>query len=232
MVFCFLLIIQPHLTNTIISKSREGDYMAHDQVYVRMKKKLNLSTLQTLQLKDIAYLSTTSPLKRELENMNIYKVTESDHNYIVIDSFIIIRHLNDRFPELEFNIIGPSEVIIHVEKKKRKKSILLVSFVWLILFIGTAMTIMNFHYDVSMQEVQQKLHYLLTGEQNEFPLWIQIPYSFGLGAGMLLFFNHWFKKRFNEEPSPLEIELYKYQQDIHQYISDTENDLNDQNIHH
>src|SRR5690625_6783496 len=87
------------------------------------------------------------------------------------------------------------------------------------------MTIMNFHYDVSMQEVQQKLHYLFTGEQNEFPLWIQIPYSFGLGIGMLLFFNHWFKKRFNEEPSPLEVELFNYQQDLDNYVNHYENKL-------
>jgi len=199
--------------------------MPLNQVYLRMKKKRHLSTLQTVRLKDIAYLTTSSPLKKELENMNIYKITERDHNYIVIDSFIIIRHLNQQFPELTFNVIGPNEVIIQVEKKQHKKSILLACFVWLLLFIGTAMTIMNFHYDVSMQEVQQRLHYLLTGENNAFPLWIQVPYSFGLGAGMLLFFNHWFKKRFNEEPSPLEIELYKYQQSIHDYVRESENEL-------
>lgn len=89
------------------------------------------------------------------------------------------------------------------------------------------MTIMNFHYDVSMQEVQQKIHYLLTGKHSKYPLWIQIPYSFGLGVGMLLFFNHWFKKRFNEEPSPLEIELFNYQQDLNQYVMHYENKLDD-----
>lgn len=206
--------------------------MTHNLVYIRMKKNYNLIKYQVLKLKDIAYITTSFHLKDELENMAIYNVTKSDYNYIVIDSFIIIRHLNEQFPELEFSVIGPSEVTIHVETKKQQKPLFLAIFVWLLLFIGTAMTIMNFHYDVSMQEVQQKLHYILTGEQNEFPLWIQIPYSLGLGVGMLLFFNHWFKKRFNEEPSPLEIELYNYQQDIRQYINDTENDLNDQNEHH
>src|SRR5699024_4221207 len=87
--------------------------------------------------------------------------------------------------------------------------------------------IMNFHYDVSMQEVQQKLHFLITGEKTEFPLWIQIPYSIGLGVGMLLFFNHWFNKRFNEEPSSLEIEIYNYQQNLDQYLGHYENKVND-----
>lgn len=41
------------------------------------------------------------------------------------------------------------------------------------------------------------------------------------------FFNHWFKKRFNEEPSPLEVEIFNYQQDLQQYINTMENELND-----
>src|SRR5699024_7262114 len=111
-------------------------------------------------------------------------------------------------------------------ENKQATPVLFVSFVWLLLFVGAAMTIMNFHYDVSMQEVQQKLHYLFTGKQNEFPLWIQIPHPFGLGICMLLFFNHCFKKRFNEETRPLEVELFNYQQDLYNYINHYENQLN------
>src|SRR5690625_6427114 len=76
------------------------------------------------------------------------------------------------------------------------------------------MTIININNDFSMQEVQQKIYYLFTRKKNKYPLLIQIPYSIGLGAGMLLFFNHWFKKKFTKEPSPLEIELHNYQKNI------------------
>lgn len=40
------------------------------------------------------------------------------------------------------------------------------------------------------------------------------------------FFNHWFNKRFNEEPSPLEVEIFNYQQDLDNYLSHKENSLN------
>ena len=40
---------------------------------------------------------------------------------------------------------------------------------------------------------------------------------------MILFFNHVFKKRFNEEPSPLEVEMFNYQQDLDQYVIMNEN---------
>lgn len=196
-------------------------------VYIRFKKSIQVEGLKEIKLKDIALISTKSKKKSALEQTKIYQITKKDHNIIIIDSFFVIDYLNKVNEDLEFQSIGPIQTIIRVEQSKQKPPILIVAGVWLILFIGTAMTIMNFHYDVSMQEVQQKLHYLLTGKENKFPLWIQIPYSLGLGVGMLLFLNHWFKKKINEEPSPLEVELFNYQQDLDKYITHYENQLND-----
>lgn len=202
-----------------------------DIVYVRMKKYVEVSKKEEVRLKDIAMLSVTSKTtdKNRLEHERIYHITDKDSQYVVIDGFLIIKHLNEAYPDLEIQLAGPSQTIIHVTSHSRKIPLLAVAAVWLVLFIGAAMTIMNFHYDVSMQSVQQKLHYLFTGEENNFPLWIQIPYSLGLGLGMLLFFNHWFKKRFNEEPSPLEVEIFKYQQSLDDYVIHHENVLNDAN---
>ena len=35
---------------------------------------------------------------------------------------------------------------------------------------------------------------------------------------MLVFFNHLFRKRFNEEPNPLEVELYMYEENVNAYV--------------
>ncbi|AIF43521.1 stage V sporulation protein AA [Virgibacillus sp. SK37] len=198
-------------------------------VYLRMKKSVELPPkYKEVTLKNIAHISTDSSYKEELDNIIIYHITKKDKNIVVIDSFLIIDYLNQKFPKLEMQVIGPAQCIIRIHERKKTLSFLLVAMVWLVLFIGTAMTIMNFHYDVSMQEVQQKLHFLLTGKESEYPLWIQVPYSIGLGIGMLLFFNHWFSKKFNEEPSPLEIEINNYQQDLDNYLIQNENMLDDE----
>ncbi|RKQ37713.1 stage V sporulation protein AA [Oceanobacillus halophilus] len=197
-------------------------------VYLRMKKNVNLHEMREIYLKDIAYVSTPdSSLKSKLERTPIYRITKKDKNLVVIDSILIIEHLTRLHESVEIQLVGTNQTIIRVmQPKNSKSSILVITCVWILLFIGTSMTIMNFHYDVSMQEVHQKLHYLLTGEKSEFPLWIQIPYSFGLGLGTLLFFNHWFNKRFNEEPSPLEVEIFNYQQDLDNYLNHKENKMN------
>lgn len=198
-------------------------------VYLRMKRNVDVNENKQLHLRDIAHIAAPFEIKENLESKPIYRISDKDLNILVIDVFLIIKELIKEFPELDIQSVGPDQTVIRIEKKKKKANLFIAVLIWLLLFIGTAMTIMNFHYDVSMQEVQQKLHYILTGEENEFPLWIQIPYSLGLGLGTLLFFNHWFNKRFNEEPSPLEIEISNYQTELNQYLVMHENELDERN---
>lgn len=199
-------------------------------IYVRLKRKTTVPNDALIRVSDIAYLSgADQTLIKQLKSVVIYRVTQADQDYAVIDSIQLIDVLYNAFPTIQWELIGFTETVLHIEHKK--KNWLSVKFIiaWLILFVGTAMTIINFHYDVSMLEVHQKLHFLFTGEKVQHPLWLQIPYSIGLGIGMILFLNHWFKKQLNEEPSPLELELFTYEQKIEEYLAHYENNMNDDN---
>ena len=160
---------------------------------------------------------------KQVEELRILTVKKEDKNIIIIDSVQMIEAIRAIDPSIEIQTLGPTQTIIEVIYEKKKVSLLSFAAVWLLLFLGAVMTIMNFHVDVSMGEVHQKLFTIITGKEDKKPLLIQIPYSIGLGLGMILFFNHFFKKRFNEEPSPLEVEMFNYQQDLDQYVIMTEN---------
>ncbi|QHE52587.1 stage V sporulation protein AA [Pontibacillus sp. HMF3514] len=194
-------------------------------VYLRLKNKVEAKLHQTVKLGDIALISAEEETRKKLMNTELYEIKKEDRNIVIIDVFRVINQLSQRYTNLEFQQVGPNQTIITIQKPKKTYSIVFIALIWLLLYIGAAMAIMNFHYDVSMEEVQQRLHYLLTGEEVKHPLWIQVPYSIGLGVGMILFFNHLFKKRINEEPSPLEVEMFKYQQDLDQYVILHENKL-------
>lgn len=197
-------------------------------VYIRMKKRVNVSKYQTLTLEDIAHISSPKENEKILLQLPIYRMTEKDYHIIIIDSFIIIKHLRELYSQLDFQLLGATETMVTVEQKSKSFNLLIVLFVWLLLFVGSAMTIMNFHYDVSMQEVHQRIHFLLTGQHEKFPLFIQVPYSIGLGVGMMLFLNRFFRKKINEEPSPLEVEIHLYQNKVEEYLTYYENELNDE----
>ncbi|WP_285766286.1 stage V sporulation protein AA [Peribacillus sp. SI8-4] len=195
-------------------------------VYIRMRNRVQVNGNQAVRIKDIARIIGPEDEIRMIEDILLLTVKKEDRSIIVVDLAQVIMAIRKVDPGVEVETFGPSQTIIEIILTKKKMSFLTFALVWFLLFIGGAMTIMNFHVDVSMGEVHQKIFTIITGKVEEKPLLIQIPYSFGLGMGMILFFNHFFKKRFNEEPSPLEVEMFNYQQDLDRYVTMNENKEN------
>lgn len=187
-------------------------------VYIRLRNRVQVRENAAVFLKDIALINAPGEMLDSLDNLVVHQVTKEDRNIVIIDGFKVIKMIRAKTGVDDIQLIGPEETIVEVVMKKKKMSVPVFLIVWLLLFTGSAISIMNFHEDVSMQKVHEKLFFLMTGIKDPKPLLIQIPYSIGIGLGMILFFNHLFKKRINEEPSPLEVEMFSYQQSIDQYL--------------
>lgn len=194
-----------------------------DSIYIRMRNRVEVNQKHKITLKDIAQIIAPDTYLPLLQELPIYQVTAEDKNTVVIDVMKIINVVTEKWSRLDIQLIGPTQTIVEVIYRKRNVSIPFFILIWLLLFVGSALAIMNFHEDVSMQAVHQKIYKMVTGKEISKPLLLQIPYSIGLGLGMIIFFNHIFKKRFNEEPSPLEVEIFNYQQDLDQYVIINEN---------
>ncbi len=193
------------------------------QIYIRLRHKLEAKPHQPVFLGDIAQYIVHPDYESKLTQTPVYTITDQDEQLVVLDVMQIIRFIKTHAPELSVESFGPSQAIVEVVRPAKSPTFLLVLFVWVVLFIGSGLAIMNFHEDVSMQAVHQKIYHMLTGKEDPHPLLLQIPYSIGIGAGMIIFFNHVFKKRLNEEPSPLEVEIFNYQQNLDHYIAMNEN---------
>lgn len=187
-------------------------------IYLRMKNRINAAINQTISIGDTAHIIAEPAVRTNIESIKLRNVEKRDNNFIIIDVMTVIAYIQKAYPEADVQTIGPAQTIVEVKTPKKRFPLFGLLFVWLLLFFGSGIAIMNFHEDVSMQSVQQRIYFMITGKKNEYPLLFQIPYSFGLGMGMILFFNHLFKKKFNEEPSPLEVEMFNYQQDLDQYL--------------
>lgn len=195
-------------------------------LFLRLRQRLAVKPQSVITLGDICQIYWDGKREEAIRQIPIYRVVPEDGNLVIIDIMQVIEKLRAALPETDLEITGASQIIVEVQSPKKQPKGHLVALVWLILFIGSGLAIMNFHTDVSMPEVHQRIYYLITGMENKHPLWLQIPYSIGIGLGMILFFNHIFKKKINEEPSPLEVELFLYQQSLDQYYIQHENKEN------
>lgn len=191
--------------------------MERESVYVRLYHRIEANPKQMITVGDIAAIANKES-HSTLTKIPLYSIPSSKQGVVIIDIIQVIKKMYEVSPNLDIQTIGPSETIVMVNQKKPRLNGVYFILVWFLLFIGAGLAIMNFHEDVSMNEVHTRIFRLVTGNEVAKPLLLQIPYSIGLGVGMILFFNHFFKKRLSDEPSPLEVEMFNYQQDLDQYV--------------
>ncbi len=201
------------------------------QIFLRLRYRIKTGNDQLIYLEDIAQITGDEFAVQKLSKMPIYHVSKKDRHIAVLDIMHVVKTIKKTWPDIDIQTVGSAEAIVEIDTGKRQLSPVLFVFVWLLLFVGAALAIMNFHEDVSMRLVHIRLYEMITGKTVEHPYLLQIPYSFGLGFGMILFFNHVFKKRLNEEPSPLEVEMFKYQLDLDHYVALKENKETMKDIH-
>lgn len=193
-------------------------------VYIRPKERLSLRPGEYLTVGQAAEVvavdSGGGDLRRIVVGIPVSDWSPRQGGVRVVQAIDLVAAIKRRLPHVNVHLIGPTETIVDLEDLGvSKPPWIKVTAVWLLLFVGSGLTIMNFHADVSMVRVHQRVYHLITGEYKAHPYILQIPYAFGVGLGMALFFNHLLRRKINEnEPSPLEVEVFQYEQMINQYV--------------
>ena len=68
--------------------------------------------------------------------------------------------------------------------------------------------------------MQENMYYLFFEESKEVPKLLSIPYSIGLGLGIIVFFNHFSKITLTQDPTPIEIEMTTYEKETNASVID------------
>lgn len=193
-----------------------------DDIYLQSKGKVNLDINKPILIGDLINVYTNNfQIKSMIEGIK-YDIKRIDEKKDYIISILsIIALIKDEYPASRVSVIGDMDVLVSYQSKKTiGNKILRTIIVCFLLSIGAATAIMNFHSDVDMLQTQKNIYYMITGKNKDNILLLQIPYSLGIGVGMTVFFNHFFNKKINDEPSPLELEVHSYQQNVDQYIKE------------
>ena len=91
----------------------------------------------------------------------------------------------------------------------------------LITFVGAAFSIMAFNNDVDTTKLFGQIYELLAGRPSDGFTMLELSYCIGLVIGILVFFNHFGKKRFSVDPTPMEVEMRLYENDIETTLVET-----------
>lgn len=129
----------------------------------------------------------------------------------------IIDAIHTEYPNLEINNLGESDFIITVEKNGSPGDVICwtkTGFVCLLAFFGAAFSIMAFNNDAGIAQLFRQLYEGITGNRSNGFTLLEISYSIGIGLGILIFFHHFSKKKHKSDPTPLEVEMRTYEDDV------------------
>lgn len=135
--------------------------------------------------------------------------------------FDIVQLIQQNYPDVEVENLGETDFIVEYGLNQKENKIwewVRTLFISIIIFFGAAFAIMTFNNDVGVSDVFQKIYHLVTGAESNGFTAIEIGYSIGLPLGILVFYNHFSKKKVTSDPTPLEVEMRLYEQDLNTAI--------------
>ena len=191
-------------------------------VYVEMEDSVQVTENQ-VRISDIATIWTPEPtLASKIENTVIYCFESTDKQ--VIGLLWVVRSILSKFPDAVVIPHGESDCVVELVDPKKKDAgqtllkkckVFLVSVICL---FGGAFSIMAFHNDIDITSIFMQFYEFVTGNKSSGFTVLEISYSIGLLAGILVFYNHVGKKKITSEPTPIEVSMRNYERDMDEAV--------------
>lgn len=199
-------------------------------VYLMASQQKTLSN-PSVTIKDICEIQCENKrYEREIGNLKLYTfvVPDKKRTYKKIVSIIdIIKCIHSSYPDVLIINFGDDNTLI--EFSYTTSSCMIFQFfkvclVSVLIFFGSAFTIMAFNNDISILGVFDRFYYQMTGEKKPAVSILEIAYSLGLSVGIIVFFNHFGNKKLSDDVTPIEVEMNKHQKDTYTTIIDLSNE--------
>lgn len=193
-----------------------------------MKKTLYLKIEQSIEVSkrdvtigDVAKLECSeTPVVNRLKTEKLFVLDNRKNSRRIVSILYVIEKIHEIYPEMEVQNLGEADFVVSYHPKKQSKALekLKIVLVCTVLFFGSMFSMMTFNEDVSTRETFQKLYTWVMGYEPTGVTILEITYSIGVSVGIIVFFNHLGKKYLTSEPSPVEVEMSDYEQQINQTL--------------
>ena len=184
-------------------------------IYLKCERAIEV-TAPKVYLKDMGSLYCANrEMTNKLKCLQVHRFQEDGPKRCVISVLALVEQMETLCPRMHVEIIGETDVLVEwISSKPPRGQWWKVAAVCMISFFGTAFTIMAYHNDIGIRGVFQELYRIFLGREPQGINPLEVSYSIGLAAGIILFFNHIGGKRITDDPTPIEVALKNYEKDV------------------
>ena len=193
-------------------------------LYIKAEQNVELQT-EDVYVKDIGKMTCTDEhVLAKVKSIKLHRFKKDGEKRTVISILKVIEEIEKEFPNVSVENIGETDILIeqvNVDKHKGPVQAVKIAFVSAVSFFGTAFTIMAFHNDIGINKVFSKVYEMVMGRAGDGYSILELSYSIGLAAGIILFFNHIGGRRITKDPTPIEVEMRIYETDVNKALIET-----------
>lgn len=193
-------------------------------IYIKAEQNVELQT-DDVHVSDLGKLQCSDPqVLARVKNIPLHTFREGQPKRQVISLMKVIEEIEKLYPNASVESLGEADTLIeriHVDRHKGPLQTLKLIFVAAISFFGTSFTIMAFHNDIGITDVFTRIHEMVMGAESDGYTVLELCYSIGLAIGIILFFNHIGGRRITKDPTPIEVEMRVYEQDVNKALIET-----------
>lgn len=186
-------------------------------VYVKLSEITELHHKDVI-LKDVAEVFCDDKnVQNKCSAMKIKTIRKDQKHRYVMSALEVIEKLTQLDSAIQVNNVGEMDFIIAYQPPNPPMYIwqwLKTIFVCTVCFCGAAFAIMTFNNDVSVTDVFNEIYRLVMGRESDGFTVLEVSYSIGLAIGIIGFFNHFAAKKLNTDPTPLEVEMRLYEDNV------------------
>lgn len=186
-------------------------------LYIKIEQCIQVSDV-SVKIGDVASLECSdAAVVNRLKTEKLLKVDSNPKNRTVVSVLAVIQKIHEIYPELEVQNVGENDFIVGLKPQKSSKVLetLKIFGVCLVSFFGSVFAMMTFNEDVSALDSFRKVYTWVMGTPPEGTTILELSYSLGVSIGIIVFFNHFGKKRLTQEPSPVEVEMAGYDKQVY-----------------
>lgn len=193
-------------------------------VYIKCDRNVEVQSSDVF-MKDLGEIYCLDKrVKEKCRALKVLHFKKEEPKRCVLSTIKLVELMEQECPEIHVEIIGETDVLVEwvdVHRHKRTGQWLKAVMVCLVSFFGTAFTIMAYHIDSGVNEVFAEVYRIVMGREPGGLNVLEVSYSIGLAAGIIVFFNHIGGRRITKDPTPIEVAMRNYEKDVDMAVIET-----------